>query len=78
MSGVKTQKKAKLAGICVAKSYTFSLTEVDAFVNTKGVFKSQLIDGINEVCYDILDDMLIEEDEDGYTLNEKYYKQIRC
>lgn len=57
--------------------YSISLVDTDAFANSKGVFKSQLIDGINDLCYDLLDDMLIEEgDGDNYILNEKYYKKI--
>lgn len=57
--------------------YSISLVDADAFANSKGVFKSQLIDGINDLCYDLLDDMLIEEgDGDNYILNEKYYKKI--
>ncbi|PXV67367.1 TerB-like protein [Dysgonomonas alginatilytica] len=60
----------------VFQSYILSFAEVDVFANSKGVFKSQLIDGINDLCYDLLDDMLIEEAEDNYILNEQYYKKV--
>jgi hypothetical protein len=56
--------------------YTVSLTDIEAFAKEKLLFKNQLIDGINERCYELLDDVLIEESEEGYDINPDYYKQI--
>jgi TerB-C domain len=58
------------------KSFSIPSIDIDNFCKTKGVFKNQLIDSINESCYEVLDDVLIEEDNDMYTLNEIYYKKI--
>lgn len=58
------------------KSFSIPSIDIDNFCKTKGVFKNQLIDSINESCYEVLDDVLIEEDNDMYTLNESYYKKI--
>lgn len=59
------------------KDYTLLLDDINSFANSRGVFKSQLIDGINDLCYDTLDDMLIEEgDDNNYILNKKYYQKI--
>jgi hypothetical protein len=40
------------------------------------MFRNQLIESINESCFETLDDILIEEEEDYYQINESYYKQI--
>ncbi|RDI14428.1 tellurite resistance TerB C-terminal domain-containing protein [Flavobacterium sp. AG291] len=51
-------------------------TDLEMFAKSKGMFKNQIIESINETCYEILDDVLIEEDEEFYTINENYYNQI--
>src|SRR5690606_2894053 len=51
-------------------------TDLETFAKSKGMFKNQLIDSINENCYELLDDILIEEDDEFYTINESYYNQI--
>jgi len=56
--------------------YTLSASDVEAFALGKGLFKNQLLDSINETCYEVLDDVLIEEDDDQYTINIHYYTQI--
>ncbi|MEL1245161.1 tellurite resistance TerB C-terminal domain-containing protein [Flavobacterium sp. DGU11] len=50
--------------------------DVDVFARSKGVFKNQLIESLNELCYDTLDDVLIEEEDEYYTINENYYQTI--
>lgn len=88
-SRVNGQKKSQFAegialneiqseaiALFVDKSFTISESDIDAFCKGKGVFKNQLIESINENCYDILDDLLIEEDKDNFTINESYYKKI--
>jgi hypothetical protein len=40
------------------------------------VFKNQLIDSINEVCFAVLDDILIEEEEEYYLINKDHYQKI--
>ncbi len=60
----------------IVKSFTVPQTEIDEFCKLKGIFKNQLIDSINEVCYETLDDVLIEEDGETYIILENYYKKI--
>ncbi len=57
---------------------TFSLAqqEVESFSRAHGLLKNQLIDSINESCYDQLDDVLIEEDGEHYTIYENYFQQL--
>lgn len=50
--------------------------ELEAFSKSRGMFRNQLIDSINEACYEILDDVLIEEEDEYYTINDNYYQKI--
>jgi hypothetical protein len=49
---------------------------LETFAKSKGVFKNQLIESINEICYEILDDVLIEEEDEFYTINPDYYQKL--
>ncbi len=62
--------------IFTKSNFTLSQSELQMFAKSKGVFKNQLIESINEICYDNLDDVLIEEEEDNYIINENYYQRI--
>ena len=50
--------------------------EVQEFVSKHNLFLESLIDGINEKCYEVLDDTLIEEEDETFTIYEEYYKTI--
>jgi hypothetical protein len=58
-------------------SFQLSADEVDDFCRNEGLFKNTLINGLNEDFYDILDDLLIETDEENYTINPAYFQQIK-
>jgi hypothetical protein len=55
---------------------SIALCDFELFARANGVFRNQLIESINEVCYDVLDDVLIEEDEDFYTIEVSYFHTI--
>jgi|SRR5688572_24522980 len=57
-------------------NYSLKTKLLDKYAKSKGVFKSKLVDGINDCCYKILDDVLIEETGEGYEILEKYYNKI--
>jgi hypothetical protein len=57
-------------------SFNVPSAEIEHFAKENNIFKNQFIDSINDSCYELLDDVLIEEDEDSYQLNPDYYKQI--
>ena len=60
-----------------AKSnFSISQNEFEVFAKSKGVFKNQLIESINDTCYEFLDDVLIEEEDDYYTINTSYFQKI--
>ncbi|WP_366185682.1 tellurite resistance TerB C-terminal domain-containing protein [Flavobacterium ovatum] len=56
----------------------FSISQIDfeIFAKSKGLFKNQLIESINDICYDLLDDVLIEEEDDFYIINTDYFQKI--
>ncbi|MCR8560402.1 hypothetical protein KXD93_22300 [Mucilaginibacter sp. BJC16-A38] len=49
---------------------------VNNFVQQHGAFKNQLIESINDACIDVLDDVLIEESEEEYTIDPDYFRKI--
>jgi hypothetical protein len=60
-----------------AKSnFSVSQSELEVFAKSKGIFRNQLIESINETCYDFLDDVLIEEEDDYYTISTNYFQRI--
>ncbi|NHA03456.1 SH3 domain-containing protein [Mucilaginibacter sp. HC2] len=59
-----------------SNDFTLSVGSVSQFAQQHGAFKNQLIESINEACIDLLDDVLIEESEDEYTIDPDYFKKI--
>ena len=60
-----------------AKSnHTLLQTVVEEFAKSKGIFKNQLVDNINENCFELLDDVLIEEEDAFYIINPPYYQTL--
>jgi hypothetical protein len=57
-------------------NFSIPQSELEIFAKSKGIFKNQLIESINETCYDFLDDVLIEEEDDYYTINTNYFQRI--
>jgi len=57
-------------------NFSIPQSEIEIFAKSKGIFKNQLIESINETCYDFLDDVLIEEEDDYYTINTNYFQRI--
>lgn len=50
--------------------------DLENFARVNGLFKNQLVESINEACFDFLDDVLIEEEDDEYVVNPDYLKRI--
>lgn len=57
-------------------NFSIPQSELEIFAKSKGIFKNQLIESINETCYDFLDDVLIEEEDEYYTINTNYFQRI--
>lgn len=57
-------------------NYSVPQIELEVFAKSKGIFKNQLIESINDTCYEFLDDVLIEEEDDYYTISKNYFQRI--
>lgn len=57
-------------------NFTVAISEFESFAKSRGMFKNQLIESINDACYEVLDDLLIEEDEDFFTIEATYFQTI--
>jgi hypothetical protein len=69
--------KEVLLRLFIDKDYKLTKEEVDIFAQSKGIFAAQLIQRINEEHFDELDDVLIEEDNGLYRLNETYLEVVK-
>ena len=69
--------KEALIRLFIANAYRINKEEVDIFARSRGLFTGGLIEGINDEHFETLDDVLIEEDEEYYILNEAYCRQIQ-
>lgn len=60
-----------------AKSnFALPQSEIEVFAKSNGIFRNQLIESINDACYEFLDDILIEEEDNFYTINNTYFQRI--
>ena len=71
-----TQIQTKSLELFVKNNFSVPQSELEAFAKSKGVFSNQLIESINEVCFEILDDVLIEGEDEYLTINPNYYQRL--
>ncbi|PWN71636.1 hypothetical protein C1631_003150 [Chryseobacterium phosphatilyticum] len=57
-------------------SFNILQTDLANFMKTKGLFMGSTIDSVNECCFEILDDILIEEEDEYFIINTNYYKKL--
>lgn len=57
-------------------NFSILQSEIEDFTKPKGIFKNQVIESINETCYEVLDDVLIEEEDEYYTIIPEYFQKI--
>ena len=68
--------QSRLLELFAKNNFTIPQAEIEDFAKRNGAFKNQVIESVNEACYELLDDVLIEEDDDLYVVNEEYYGMI--
>lgn len=73
---VFTPTQLALLDLFLKNNYALWESDLEAFAKSKGVFKNQLIDSLNEATYELFDDILIEEEEGIYLLNANYYHRL--
>ena len=58
-------------------SFIICQNEIEEIAINNGLLKNQLIDNINDKCNETLSgEVLIEEDEDNYIIEESYYEEL--
>lgn len=65
-----------ILGLFSKNNFSILQSEIEEFAKSKGVFRNQIIESINEACYDSIDDVLIEEEDDYYTIAPEYFHKI--
>ncbi|MGI4871575.1 MAG: tellurite resistance TerB C-terminal domain-containing protein [Janthinobacterium lividum] len=65
-----------LVQLFAAHRLSLSQTQVEALAQQHGVLRHQLLDSLDNACYELLDDVLVEETTDGYTMYEPYFQKI--
>ncbi len=58
------------------QSFNIPQSDFEYFVKSKNLFMRSAIESINDRCYEILDDILIEEEDEYFTINTDYYKKL--
>lgn len=71
-----TQIHSTTLAIFTKSNFSVLQSELETFAKSKGVFTNQLIESINDICYESLDDVLIEEEDEYYTINQNYYQKL--
>lgn len=57
-------------------SFSISQTELEDLLKSRSQMMSSVVDSINENCFETFDDVLIEEEDEYFTINENYYKKL--
>ncbi len=60
----------------VKNNFIVPQKDLEVFARSKGKLKNQLIESINEGCFETLDDVLIEEEDDLYIINQSTYQKL--
>jgi hypothetical protein len=71
-----TQIHKSVLDMFAKSNFSITQNELELFAKSKGVFTNQLIESMNEVCFENLDDILIEEEDEFYTINPNYYQTL--
>jgi hypothetical protein len=69
--------QAALVGLFKKNNFSVPRSDLEIFARSNSVFESRIIESINEACYDLLDDVLIEEEDDFYTMSQSYFNKIQ-
>lgn len=72
----KTSWVMELLDMFNQNGFYLGKNQINSFAQSKGLMVNSMINQINEACFEVLDDNLIEESEDGWVVNKDYYEQI--
>lgn len=71
-----TAGQSGLIELFKAHDFALEAADINIYCQNIGLMPSALVNDINEHCYELLDDPLIEEQDQQYTINPYYYQQL--
>jgi hypothetical protein len=71
-----TPVQSGLLELFAKSNFSIEQGTVSNFAKSNGVFAGQLIESINDTCYESLDDILIEEEDEMNIINPEYYQRL--
>lgn len=57
-------------------SFSILQSELEDYMRSKQLFMGATLEAINDTLYDTLDDLLIEEEDEYFTINQEYFKKL--
>jgi len=66
----------ELLDIFKQNNYFLTKSQIEDFAKSNGLMANQLIEQINDICYDILDDIIIEDEGEHWAVSEEYLEAI--
>lgn len=71
------QVESDLLDLFNTNSFSLSKAQIADYCHSTGSMQNVLINNINEKCYDVIDDLLIEDGAESLTIDGNYYAQIK-
>ncbi|WP_157356614.1 tellurite resistance TerB C-terminal domain-containing protein [Leptospira vanthielii] len=73
-----SQNQQEILELFARNNFTLSISSVEAYAKSKNLLSNNLIESLNDICYELIDDVLIELTEEFYTINQDYFKKIKA
>ncbi len=70
------QIQADLIALFHEHNLSLNSEQLAQFCRKNGAMAGPMVNNLNETCYELIDDLLIEIEADNYTINPTYYAQI--
>ncbi|SIS28312.1 TerB-C domain-containing protein [Chryseobacterium shigense] len=58
------------------QSFNIPQSDMAVYLKSKNLFMGSTINSINDLCFETIDDVLIEEEDEYFTINTDYYKKL--
>ncbi|MBB4805742.1 hypothetical protein HNP38_001014 [Chryseobacterium defluvii] len=71
-----TDLQKEILDLFEKQSFNILQNDLEEFIKSKNMFMGSTINSVNDSCFEILDDILIEEEDEYFTINTEYYKKL--
>jgi hypothetical protein len=72
-----TQIESGLLDLFKSSAFSLRPPQIADYCHLTGCIQNVLINNINEKCYDVIDDLLIEDHAESFTIDANYFAQIQ-